>query len=194
VFVSCTCALGRAFDCTTRCVCVSCTRAHAFRMQSRTFFAHPQAHTMAYTSLSACMQSAGASGRGNPRLGSRHNVTICQLALSKSICDTRLQEESERRNISPRVRSAADMSHRCYQAAAAAPRQHQILCPGLDYGSGSTGAMSRLLHSFHAAGLTVRGADSPAESSTGSCTWLASAASLLARARKRRPVQIACTR
>ena len=166
-------------------MCVSRTRANAFCMQSRTFFAHPQAHTMAYTSRSACMQSAGASGRGNPRLGSRHNVTICQLALSKSICDTRLQEQSKRTNIPPRARRTS---------ATAAIRQLLLHQGNRTYGSGSTWAMSSLLHSFHAAGLTGRGADSPAESSTGSCTWLASAASLLTRARKRRLCQIACTR
>jgi hypothetical protein len=133
------------------------------------------------------MQKRRRIWEGNPRLGSRHNVTICQLALSKSICDTRLQEESERRSIPPRARSAADMSHRCYQAAAAAPRQHHILGPGLDVWIRKHGGDEQsVLHSFHAAGLTGRGADSPAESSTGSCTWLASAASLLTRARKRR--------
>ena len=42
-------------------VCV-CTRAHAFRMQPRTFFAHAKAHT--HHDIHQSHSSAGASGRG----------------------------------------------------------------------------------------------------------------------------------
>jgi hypothetical protein len=156
-------------------MCV-CARALTHFACSRALFSHTRkhTHTMTYTSRTACMQKRRRIWEGNPRLGSRHNVTICQLALSKSICDTRLQEQSKRTNIPPRARRTS---------ATAAIRQLLLHQGNRTYGSGSTWAMSSLLHSFHAAGLTGRGADSPAESSTDFCTWLASAASLLSRAR-----------
>jgi hypothetical protein len=52
---------------------------------------------------------------GHPRLGSRHNVTICQLALSKSICDTRLHEESEQHERTPPASGAAGISLCCHR-------------------------------------------------------------------------------
>ncbi len=172
VFGACTCALLRAFDCPTRCVCVCRARAFSRFACSRAHFLQTCKHTHHNIHQSLSMHAeAQAHLGGNPRLGSRHNVTICQLALSRSICDTRLQEESERSHKPSRARSAADMSHRFYQAAADSPMQHQRSCArGWTYGSRSTEVMSSLMHSFHAAGLTGRGADSPAESSTGSCT------------------------